>query len=132
MPRRPSTTGMTDHRLLTLHDILVAWRDGAIDDDEALSRSRIADEDALREAGMLSGVLPSGPLTEEEREHNARVDRVLAAVYRPMTGTELLASGRYIHIARDDTPPRHVIRLHPDGREELIEVDWEAARRVLG
>ena len=40
---------------------------------------------------------------------------------------EILASGVPIHIARDDTPPGHVIRVHPDGREEIIRVDREAA-----
>lgn len=44
----------------------------------------------------------------------------------------MLARGRPIHIARDDTPSGHVIRVHPDGGEELVRVDWEAAARVLG
>ena len=45
---------------------------------------------------------------------------------------EILASGMPIHIANDDTPEGCVIRVYPDGREELIRVDWEAARRILG
>ena len=45
---------------------------------------------------------------------------------------EILASGTPIHIARDDTPPVHVIRVYPDGREELVRVDREAAAKILG
>ena len=45
---------------------------------------------------------------------------------------EIWASGEPIHIARDDTPPGHVIRVHPDGREELVRVDLEALAAVLG
>ena len=45
---------------------------------------------------------------------------------------EILASGIPIHIARDDTPAGHVIRVHPDGREELIKVDLDAATALLG
>lgn len=45
---------------------------------------------------------------------------------------EILASGQPIHIARDDTPAGHVIRVHPDGREQLVRVDREAAAQILG
>lgn len=45
---------------------------------------------------------------------------------------EMLATGRPIHIARDDTPAGHVIRVFPDGREELIKVDREALAAKLG
>jgi hypothetical protein len=45
---------------------------------------------------------------------------------------EILASGMPIHIARDDTPDGHVIRIYPDGREELIRFDWAAAAKLLG
>jgi hypothetical protein len=45
---------------------------------------------------------------------------------------EILASGMPIHIARDDTPAGHVIRIYPDGREELIRFDRDEAERVLG
>jgi len=44
----------------------------------------------------------------------------------------MLAAGLPIHIANDDTPAGHVVRVHPDGRKELIRFDWEAAARVLG
>jgi hypothetical protein len=44
----------------------------------------------------------------------------------------ILASGRPIHIARDDTPDGHVVRVHPDGSEEIVRVDWEEAARILG
>lgn len=44
----------------------------------------------------------------------------------------ILASGRPIHISRADTPAGHVIRIYPDGREELIRVDLEAAAEILG
>lgn len=45
---------------------------------------------------------------------------------------EILASGMPIHVAKDDTPAGHVIRVHPGGREELILVDRDAAARILG
>jgi len=45
---------------------------------------------------------------------------------------EILASGRAIHIARDDTPAGHVIRVYPDGREELVAVDRERLANKLG
>lgn len=45
---------------------------------------------------------------------------------------EILASGRPIHIARDDTPAGYVIEIHPDGREELVRVDREVAAKILG
>jgi hypothetical protein len=45
---------------------------------------------------------------------------------------EILASGMPIHITRDDTPPGHVIRIHPDGREECVQVDLAEAARILG
>jgi hypothetical protein len=35
----------------------------------------------------------------------------------------MLAAGRPVHILRDDTPPEHVLRVYPDGREELVHVD---------
>ncbi|WP_454882974.1 hypothetical protein [Sphingomonas oryzagri] len=45
---------------------------------------------------------------------------------------KMLTSGMPIHIARDDTPAGHVIRVYPDGREELVRVDREAAAKILG
>lgn len=44
----------------------------------------------------------------------------------------LLASGHPIHIAREDTPEGYVIRIYPDGREELVKVDIEALVAILG
>ena len=44
---------------------------------------------------------------------------------------EILASGQPIYISRDDTPADHVIRVQPDGREELIAVDWDDIARLL-
>jgi hypothetical protein len=44
----------------------------------------------------------------------------------------MLAAGRPIHIARDDTPAGHVVRVFPDGREELVKVDREALAAKLG
>lgn len=35
----------------------------------------------------------------------------------------MLAAGRPVHILRDDTPPEHVRRVYPDGREELVHID---------
>jgi len=46
--------------------------------------------------------------------------------------SEILGSGMPIHITRDDTPAGHVIRVHPDGREQLVKVDREAAAALLG
>jgi hypothetical protein len=43
----------------------------------------------------------------------------------------ILASGLPMHIARDDTPAGHVIRIYPDGREELMRVDRDEAARIL-
>ncbi len=45
---------------------------------------------------------------------------------------EILASGKPIDISREDTPKGFVLRVHPDGREELIKVDWEALGALLG
>jgi len=44
----------------------------------------------------------------------------------------ILASGQAIHIAREDTPEGYVVRIHPDGREELVQVDLEALSKLLG
>ena len=62
---------------------------------------------------------------DAEFEHDIMQDDDSAA-------REILASGMPIHISRDDTPLGHVIRVHPDGREELVTVDLEEARRLLG
>ncbi len=43
----------------------------------------------------------------------------------------MLHAGRPVHIRRTDTPPGHVIRIHPDGREELVLVDADYAKRHL-
>lgn len=43
----------------------------------------------------------------------------------------MLQAGRPVHIRRTDTPPGHVIRIHPDGREELVLVDADYAKRQL-
>lgn len=45
---------------------------------------------------------------------------------------EILASGQPIHISREDTPEGYVVRVHPDGREELVQVDLEALSKLLG
>ncbi|MBX9815414.1 MAG: hypothetical protein K2X76_11995 [Sphingomonas sp.] len=44
----------------------------------------------------------------------------------------LHAAGKPIHITRETTPDGHVIRIYPDGREELIRVDLDEAARILG
>ena len=45
---------------------------------------------------------------------------------------EILASGHPISIAHEDTPEGHVIRLYPDGHEELVKVDWDELALTLG
>jgi hypothetical protein len=45
---------------------------------------------------------------------------------------EMLAAGLPIHVARGDTPPGYVVRIHPDGHEELVRVDRDAAAQILG
>lgn len=45
---------------------------------------------------------------------------------------EIWAAGDPIHISREDTPPGHVVRIHPDGREELVRVDFDELAAVLG
>lgn len=44
----------------------------------------------------------------------------------------LLSSGQPVEIVRDDTPHGHVVRLHPDGSEELVKVDRASAAKILG
>lgn len=55
-----------------------------------------------------------------------------AAIDDDTAARDILASGMPIDIARDDTPDGHVIRIHPDGREELVKFDWAAAAKLLG
>ncbi len=43
----------------------------------------------------------------------------------------MLLAGRPVHIRRTDTPPGHVIRIHPNGQEELVHVDSDYAKRQL-
>lgn len=62
---------------------------------------------------------------EREFEREAMIDDDTAA-------SETLASGSPIHIANEDTPAGHVVCVHPDGREELVEFDWAEAARTLG
>lgn len=45
---------------------------------------------------------------------------------------EMLAAGLPIHIAREDTPAGYVIRIDPDGGEELVRVDPVAVAKILG
>jgi hypothetical protein len=46
--------------------------------------------------------------------------------------SQMLAAGRPIHVAREDTPPGYVIRIYPDGREELVAVDRERLATKFG
>lgn len=62
---------------------------------------------------------------EQEFERDITMDDDTAS-------SAILASGLPIHIARDDTPAGHVIRIYPDGREELMRVDLDEAARILG
>lgn len=66
--------------LLSLYDILIAWRAGGISTERALHLAQIDSEMELTRAAKLSGVLPMDPLTPEEREHQALVDKILASV----------------------------------------------------
>lgn len=45
---------------------------------------------------------------------------------------EIWAAGLAVPIVRDDTPAGHVIHIYPDGREELVRVDREAAANIVG
>lgn len=44
----------------------------------------------------------------------------------------ILANGWPVHVAYDDTPAGHVVRVYPDGREELVSLDREELARLLG
>ncbi len=46
--------------------------------------------------------------------------------------TITLAAGAPVHVARGDTPVGCVIRILPNGSEEMIHVDLDAAARLLG
>jgi len=43
---------------------------------------------------------------------------------------ELLAAGWPVYYAEDDTPPGTVIKLHPDGRRQLVR-GWGADEEVV-
>lgn len=75
----------------------------------------------------MEKILDSTAALSFEREFEREI-----AIDDDTASREILASGLPIHIARDDTPAGHVIRIHPDGREELILVDRDEAARVLG
>jgi hypothetical protein len=62
---------------------------------------------------------------------SADFDRA-AALDDDTASREILASGMPIDIARDDTPDGHVIRVYPDGYEELVKFDRAAAAKLLG
>ena len=62
--------------------------------------------------------------------HTAAIDDEFATEFEREIAKEddsasraLLAAGRPIHIRRADTPVGHVIRKHPNGREELVRID---------
>ena len=74
---------------------------------------------------IAEGDAPGTETFEQEFDRLIREDDDSAA-------REILASGMPISIARGDTPPGHVVRVYPDGREELVAVDREAAARILG
>lgn len=60
-------------RLLTLHDVLVAWQAGEIGYRRALDLARIETLDELYEAASLSGVEVRHRLTDDERAMAALV-----------------------------------------------------------
>ncbi len=62
---------------------------------------------------------------------NADFERA-AALDDDTAARDILASGMPIDIARDDTPEGYVIRVYPDGREELVKFDRVAAAKLLG
>lgn len=55
-----------------------------------------------------------------------------AALDDDTAARDILASGMPIDIARDDTPEGHIIRVYPDGHEELVKFDRAAAAKLLG
>lgn len=66
---------------LSLHDVLVAWHDGAITTAKALRLARVKGEDELISDRAAPRVLPMPPLTHEERAHQARVDAILGDLF---------------------------------------------------
>jgi hypothetical protein len=66
-----------------------------------------------------------GRLDLEEFEREISLDDDSAAA-------EILAQGRPIHIWREGTPAGYVIRICPDGREELTLVDDAKLAETLG
>lgn len=47
-------------------------------------------------------------------------------------GRIMLAAGIPIHVVRAETPTGYVVRVHPDGSEEVVPVDRDAAAQTLG
>lgn len=53
----------------------------------------------------------------------ADLDRAMLEEDDGAAAKAILAAGRPIHIRRPDTPSSWVIRIYPDGSEELVYVD---------
>ena len=73
---------------------------------------------------IAEGDAPGTETFEQEFDRLIREDDDSAA-------REILASGMPIYIAREDTPDDHVICVHPDGREELLAVNWDDIADLL-
>jgi hypothetical protein len=71
------------------------------------------------------------PPSEDREDLEVEFDR-MAFEGDDSASRAILAAGRPIYIAREDTPPDHVIRVYPDGREEIVLLDREAAAKILG
>lgn len=61
----------------------------------------------------------------------AEFDRAIA-IDDDSAAARLWAAGLPVHVARADTPAGHLVCIRPDGREELVRFDWDAAAEILG
>lgn len=66
-----------------------------------------------------------------ESDLEAEFERA-AALEDESASRDILASGMPIHIASDETPDGCVVRVYPDGREEVVRFDRQAAAKFLG